>query len=393
MAVNQYIGAAYVAHGWTTWNAQTSYDNMYVVEYQNGNYISKKNVPAGNAPAGNQVDNEYWAFFGVKSTQIELYRQEIENYQENINDFVIPAINVGLTNTRILCVGDSYGWVDGNWANYILQFIPGTNVSANGAGFIRTPSFISLIQNVNDLNTYTHCIIAGGYNDNTSAITENACYEALSNIVSILHSKNPTMKIYLSMIGANMTDNIKNNLNTTAYSYSRAAYRAGVTYLDVGALLFNQSYMIDDLKHPNTLGGQYLGRCLIGGIFYGDITTPVLFSYTFNATEGTGNASYYVFQNKFFKTLLMEDLEITFDGNKVLSYNSLLNLGPLQGVYSNSSYYPSAKTAILANNETFICEIQIRQNNLWVRPIITSTLTTSSIKIARFQINGQPWYL
>lgn len=107
MAVTQYIGAAYVAHGWTTWDAQTSYDNMYVVEYQNGNYISKKNVPPGVSPAGDMGSNDYWAFFGVKSAQIEDYRKTVEEVKE-----LYTAISSTVATSIITLGGKNDGTVD-----------------------------------------------------------------------------------------------------------------------------------------------------------------------------------------------------------------------------------------------------------------------------------------
>lgn len=202
MAVTQYIGAAYVAHGWTVWNAQTSYDNMYVVEYQNGNYISKKNVPAGNAPAGNQGDNEYWSWFGVKSSQIEEYRQEVITVQNNLNQAIINdnTYRYNKKDANIILLGDSYGTGVGSnkgWIDIVKQYLTNFTVYSNaigGAGFVtnvnnpQSPNFLQLLKNllptIPDPTKINLILMVGGLNDSSQINTAiiNAIYE-FSNYV------------------------------------------------------------------------------------------------------------------------------------------------------------------------------------------------------------------
>lgn len=171
MAVTQYIGAAYVAHGWTTWDAQTSYDNMYVVEYQNGNYISKKNVPPGVSPAGNQGDNEYWAWFGVKSAQIEDYRQEVEKIAKTHTPH-IGTINE--LNTLDLNLGDTF-------------FTDGFNEPGDGGNglYLITENIIPNNINSFQYKNYVALLIADEINVKQIGIKENQdCSEILNRLIN-----------------------------------------------------------------------------------------------------------------------------------------------------------------------------------------------------------------
>lgn len=159
MAVTQYIGAAYVAHGWTTWDAQTSYDNMYVVEYQNGNYISKKNVPPGVSPAGNQGDNEYWAWFGVKSAQIEGYRQEVADVKNAVAD-VQSEQNIFLKNSEYV--------VPKYLFSYVQSMLDNETINTN------LPVEIEAITPLSK-NQFIICVSARNYNSNSAEVIIYNC--------------------------------------------------------------------------------------------------------------------------------------------------------------------------------------------------------------------------
>lgn len=74
MSVTQYVGARYVPHGWTEWNAETVYDGLYCVSYNYGWYIAKKPVPAGVSP----TNCKYWAYYSL-STEGEQELVELVN--------------------------------------------------------------------------------------------------------------------------------------------------------------------------------------------------------------------------------------------------------------------------------------------------------------------------
>lgn len=79
----QYIGARYVpkfyegSHG-SEWDYNVAYEPLTIVTYLGNSYTSKKPIPAG---VGNPKDNgDYWASTGIYNTQVEEYRQEVEEY-------------------------------------------------------------------------------------------------------------------------------------------------------------------------------------------------------------------------------------------------------------------------------------------------------------------------
>lgn len=89
--VRQYVGARYVPKFAEPleWQANTSYEALTVVNYNNDSYTSKIPVPAN---IGNPADNKtYWALTGNYNGQIEEYRKNIESYQndttEKLNKF------------------------------------------------------------------------------------------------------------------------------------------------------------------------------------------------------------------------------------------------------------------------------------------------------------------
>ena len=95
MAVKQYVGARYVPKFATPieWQANTSYDALTIVLYNNASYTSKVTVPP---TVGNPTENtNYWALTGNYNAQVEQYRQDIVSYKEDTDN------QLGEVNTKI----------------------------------------------------------------------------------------------------------------------------------------------------------------------------------------------------------------------------------------------------------------------------------------------------
>lgn len=76
MAIRNYVGARYVPKfaNPVEWQANTSYEAMVIVTYNNSSYTSKIPVPS---TVGNPAENStYWALTGNYNAQVEEYRQE-----------------------------------------------------------------------------------------------------------------------------------------------------------------------------------------------------------------------------------------------------------------------------------------------------------------------------
>ena len=86
MAIRNYVGARYVPKfaNPVEWQANTSYEAMVIVTYNNASYTSKVPVPptVGN-PAKNST---YWVLTGNYNAQVEEYRKATAEAQEHARD-------------------------------------------------------------------------------------------------------------------------------------------------------------------------------------------------------------------------------------------------------------------------------------------------------------------
>lgn len=98
MAERQYIGARYVIKiyensadaGSAEWEANTNYEPLILVTYNNGSYLSKKQVPA---TVGNPASNtDYWVQTGFYNGQIASLQSQIDDINDNKLPDVTSAI-------------------------------------------------------------------------------------------------------------------------------------------------------------------------------------------------------------------------------------------------------------------------------------------------------------
>lgn len=114
MAVRQYIGARYVIKVYENsqsassaeWEANTHYEPLTMVTYQNSSYLSKKDVPA---TVGNPTENpSYWVITGAYNGQIaELQRQVTALQNEDIRLESVTK-KKSPSEQHILIFGDSF---------------------------------------------------------------------------------------------------------------------------------------------------------------------------------------------------------------------------------------------------------------------------------------------
>ena len=92
--VKQYVGARYVPKFASPleWAADTSYEALTIVTFNNASYTSKIQVPP---TVGNPANNpKYWALTGNYNAQVELYRQETVNYNNDVQQYKSETDNV-----------------------------------------------------------------------------------------------------------------------------------------------------------------------------------------------------------------------------------------------------------------------------------------------------------
>lgn len=85
--VKQYVGARYVPKfaSPVEWAANTSYEALTIVTFNNASYTSKIPVPP---TVGNPANNpQYWALTGNYNAQVEQYRQETANYNAQVEQY------------------------------------------------------------------------------------------------------------------------------------------------------------------------------------------------------------------------------------------------------------------------------------------------------------------
>ena len=152
MATRQYIGARYVIKvyensqtaGSAEWEANTSYEPLTMVTYQNSSYLSKKAVPAS---IGNPASNGgYWAVTGAYNGQIAQLQSDVQNLSDTLTDVATYVNNDKIgskKNETAIFFGDSYLSGTGSTGNnkgifYYLKdlFKNAYKYSGSGTGFI-----------------------------------------------------------------------------------------------------------------------------------------------------------------------------------------------------------------------------------------------------------------
>lgn len=192
MAVLQYIGARYVpkvfndGQGGMEWKANTYYEPLTIVTYNNTSYISRGPVAAsvGN-PA---VNGAYWAETGNYNAYVKELAESIEEVRASVGNLSDNADTAFWRNkpNHIVLIGDS-------WADYasdpsnvmipqVLQEMSGAevhNYAHGGTGFDVPNGYDAQISMVDEDTSYDHskmnCVvlIAGlnEYNSGTDATT------------------------------------------------------------------------------------------------------------------------------------------------------------------------------------------------------------------------------
>ena len=95
--VKQYVGARYVPKFASPleWAADTSYEALTIVTFNNASYTSKIQVPP---TVGNPANNpKYWALTGNYNAQVEQYRQVAETIGNNLNTEIKNLKNADTT--------------------------------------------------------------------------------------------------------------------------------------------------------------------------------------------------------------------------------------------------------------------------------------------------------
>ena len=331
--VKQYVGARYVPKfaSPVEWAADTSYEALTIVTFNNASYTSKIQVPP---TVGNPANNpQYWALTGNYNAQVEQYRQEVVQTREELTgvrsdvDKSVEELNNKITSSltqsknytdgqittlksdvdgsitelqeeinnidtadEYIIISDSYGETrDGTSWITIISGLLGTNKchSAYQGGYGFAPaydpnnSFIKLlkgISGISDPSKIKKIIVAGGFNDRLQ--TTDKIITAINEFTQYAKTTYPKAVVLIAGVGWSFNSEYVQELNLGHYleAYKRCG-ECGASYI-IGSenILHNKDLFYEEPGFSNlTLGKQYVhpnasGSKMIAGAIYGAIT-------------------------------------------------------------------------------------------------------------------------
>lgn len=287
MSVRQYIGARYVTKIYENtldpssaeWQAGVNYEPLTMVTYNNGSYLSKKDVPAS---VGNPADNPtYWVQTGFYNGQIASLQAQIDTINATM-DINTP----NLKDRKFILIGDSYGegWdpdgTNDGWCKIFKDILSldSDHCTYNGYGGSKfstggTMTYAQQITDyisVSDPEQITDIIIAGGFNDQVNTYAE---IKDGADLVEAACASYTKARIHIAFIGWT-----SDRLNGSGGTYTQAnlyqAYKAyekvclikGWHFIPNAILWCARQNFSTDFKHPNQYGNTVIAENLILGL-------------------------------------------------------------------------------------------------------------------------------
>ena len=260
--IRQYIGARYVIKIYENsqdpssaeWE-QVNYEPLVMVTWQNGSYLSKKEVPA---TVGNPASNpNYWIQTGFYNGQIASLQAQIDS----INNTTIPGINNSIDdiedditeinqklseveNKKYIFIGDSYGADGGSvperWITLTARYMGLTENTdfwraATGAIGFNSGGFLTALQGIEndivDKNAITDIVVMGGYNDAGSTL--DILVAAITSFCTYCKTTYPNALVHIGEIGWGTDDNVRKEIvNRVIPAYKQGAVINGGVYHD-----------------------------------------------------------------------------------------------------------------------------------------------------------------
>ena len=288
MSVRQYIGARYVTKVYENtldpssaeWQASVNYEPLTMVTYNNGSYLSKKQVPAS---VGNPADNPtYWVQTGFYNGQILTLQNEVDDLQAQIDD---------INEKNWIIISDSYGTSypdpDSNptFFDYMRSYsgmdsdhLRGFGYS--GSGFVHNNGqgtflsrFTTSSASITDKEKVNTILVAAGRNDWDA--TSADIITAMQAFVTYCRTNYPNAKLLLAFIanGTNDAAYGTRNQQIAVYNEFRYATLWGFDGYLAGSecILKNTNYMAADGMHPSDNGKKALAFYLLQGLNTGYI--------------------------------------------------------------------------------------------------------------------------
>ena len=331
MSVRQYIGARYVTKIYENsldpssaeWEPGVSYEPLTLVTYNNGSYLSKKEVPGSvGDPASNPP---YWVQTGFYNGQIASLQAQIDT---------INATLTNLKNRKIVWIGDSYMEAAGltpadSFARLVgnaLGMVENTDyyISAQGGyAFARSGlQFITLLNNisVSDPDEITDVIVAGGANEGESVRAD--IIPAIEAFATASRTKFPNAKIHLAFVGWTMGNGYV--YNDLINYWKQGAYTAGCAFVD-GVWMCQHTYNLKQADgHPNANGQIQIAASLENYIETGHIAYP---SLSFITTTITQDGDVTFTSPNMYSSIIDKNVCLRITGNIEMTLNTPLAQG------------------------------------------------------------------
>lgn len=211
MSTRQYIGARYVPLFAGDWDATQAYEPLTIVNYLNSSYTSRKAVPVGIVP----TNNEYWALTGNFNAQVESYRQEVADMQDELEDYISDNNNMKMTieNAEIALLGDSSFARFNNYevltkhfknahvTNYSTEAAKWEDIAAQIRNISTTPDIVLIWCGANDVPTGFTSDFGGHMGapdvlDHTVPSVPTTVFEWIKYCLSLIKTLYPSAQIY-----------------------------------------------------------------------------------------------------------------------------------------------------------------------------------------------------
>lgn len=383
---NIYIGARYVPlfytapDGTNAWTAGVQYEALTIVTYLNQSYTSKIPVPAS---VGNPADNpEYWILTGGYNAQVELYRQDVLNYQQQVEDYSDLVENLVATlrhkERHVVVISDSFGTINGggtvlsqdlgsaltnylNWPAGYVHF-----KGRNSAGFYNDYFINSLTELISEMsadekNSVTDLYVVGGWNDHNA--TEEVVRSKAAAFRASALSAFPNARLHTVFLAYGYISAISviNTLITTMGIYNTLT--GFIAHPDAWPTLHDPSLMLANSDHPNNAGMLAIANTLGHIITFNEQTITRQHTLTSGLTLPEGYSfdteAAYVFRETMHGNMSTINfyairMGVTLETAQTLAlHNSSFKIGDISGLYNRGQLnnYNTAVTMQFYDND------------------------------------------
>lgn len=279
-------------------------------------------------------------------------------YPKDISDKRFAIWPKGLIQENMIIIGDSISYGTGasaltqSWANMIgaERESTVTNISANNAGYVNGPTFMSELQSFSgDKNAVTHIVIVGGANDKLQKLDDVTSAAQALYRYAITNFPNARVFAIPCLLGFYGGDRYHGNIMNTVHAIELALSRVrGVVEIPYGWewLAGNERWSSDYSIHPNDNGNRELMRIISNCI---DSSHSYRNSWKGEVYGANGHGN--VIHGEAWATAgiysVNIQMKITGTANSYSPFVSVSNAGS----WANNTYVPNSINKLLYTND------------------------------------------